>query len=235
MKQPILIILFLLILLPGKAHAQGEYGTWTSIAVDKDFGKKWTIGAETELRTIYYLRLISRWSIGIDAEYKIIKPLEIGLSYKLMNTLDQKYLNYQLRNRVNANLTGKQKWGNFDFALSEGLQVTTKDDSKRLDEFNNIDTYKINPAWMWKNSLRIQYDIPKSKFTPGFEFETYHELNNPDGNQFDKLRYSLFVKYKYRKQHTFKLGGVYNQELGTDVADYSGKYILDLKYSYTFK
>ena len=152
-----------------------------------------------------------------------------------MNVLDQKYLNYQFRNRFNAGITGKQKWGRFDFSLSEGLQLTTKNASKRIDDYGNTDTYKINPALMWKNSMQAEYDIPKSKLTPGGEIESYYELNNPDGNKFDKLRYSLFLKYKINKHNSLKLAGIYNDELGSDDADYSGKYIVDLKFSHTLK
>ena len=234
MKNTIFILCLFLVLISEKTSAQAEYGTWTSVGIEKKTGK-WNFEADTELRTIYYLRLINRWSIGFDAEYKIAKPLEIGFGYTLMNVLDQKYLNYQFRNRFNAGITGKQKWGRFDFSLSEGLQLTTKNASKRLDDFGSTDTYKINPALMWKNAIQTQYDIPKSKLTPGMELESFYELNNPDGNKFDKLRYSFFLKYKLNKYNSVKLSGIYNKELGTDVADYSGKYILDIKYSITLK
>ena len=233
--RKITFVLFLLAFLTGvKTMAQAQYGTWTSVGVEKKLGK-WKLEADTEIRTIYYLRLINRWSIGLDAEYKIAKPLEVGLSYTLMNVLDQKYLNYQFRNRFNVGITGKQKWGRFDFSLSEGLQLTTKNASKRIDDYGNTDTYKINPALMWKNSMQTEYDIPKSKLTPGGEIESYYELNNPDGNKFDKLRYSLFLKYKINKHNSLKLAGIYNDELGSDDADYSGKYIVDLKFSHTLK
>ncbi len=234
MKKTFYILLLLVILTGQKAIAQQQYGTWTSIGIEKKVGK-WNFEADTEIRTIHYLRLINRWSIGLDAEYKIAKPIQIGLSYTFMNVLDQKYLNYQFRNRLNAGITGKQKWGNFDFSLSEGLQLTSKNASKRIDDYGNTDSYKINPALMWKNSVKAEFDVPKSRLTPGLELESYFELNDPDGNDFDKVRYSLFFKYKINKHNSVKLSGIYNNELGADVADYSGKYILDIKYSHTLK
>ncbi len=230
-KIKILVLLFFAIV--GKMNAQSEFGTYTSIGVDKKIGK-WELEAETEVRTIENLNLINRWSIGLNADYKIIKPLSVNLGYQLMNVLDQKYLNYQWRHRFKLEAEGKKKWGDFSFSLSEGLQLTTKDDNKRIKDDGSIDTYAISPAWIWKNSFEVEYDIPKSKFSPGYEFQTYYELNNPDGNDFDKIRNSLFLKYKINKNNSLKIFGLINSELGTDEAEYSGKYILGLKYNYHF-
>lgn len=235
MKKTIFSILLLLIsAVTITSQAQKQFGTWTNISIDKKINKKWNWGAETELRTIYGFQLINRWSIGVDAQYKISKPFEIGLGYQFMNTLDEKYENYQFRNRLMLDLTGKKKWGDFSFSLSEGLQFTTKNDSKRIMSDETIDTYKINPAWMWKNDFEVEYNIPKCKITPEFNFKTYYSLNNPDGNEFDKLRYILSFKYKLNKQNSISLFGVYNKELGSDGADYSGKYDLGIKYTHHF-
>jgi hypothetical protein len=230
-KIKILSIVFFAII--SKVTAQSEYGTFTSIGVDKKIGK-WKLEAETELRTIDYLNLINRWSIELNAGYKIAKPFTVNFGYQLMNVLDQKYMNYQWRNRLKLEAEGKKKWGDFSFSLSEGLQLTTKDDNKRIRDDGSIDTYAINPAWVWKNSFEVEYDIPKSKLSPGYEFQTYYELNNPDGNDFDKIRNTLFLKYKINKNNAFKIFGSINSELGTDEAEYSGKYILGLKYNYHF-
>lgn len=229
-----IILLLLITSVTATVQAQKEFGTWTNISVDKKLDKKWTIVAETELRTIYNVQLISRWSLGVEAEYKIIKPLELNFGYEFMNTLDEKYKNYQFRNRFKTDLTGKKKWRDFSFSLSEGLQFTTKNDSKRIQSDGIIDTYKINPALMWKNNFEVEYNIPKCKITPEFDFKTYYSLNNPDGNAFDKIRYTLSFQYKLNKHNNISLFGVYNEELGSDEADYSGKYNLGVKYTHHF-
>jgi len=229
LKKNLIFLSFLVIFI--STSAQTQFGTWSTIQLDKKINKKLSFNAETELRTISSYKLINRWSIGLNAEYKIAKPIEIGVGYQFMNVLDQKYLNYQFRNRFTADVTGKQKWGDFSFSLSEGIQLTTKNDSKRIKD-GIIDTYKTNPAVMWKNSLEAEYNIPKCKITPEFQFKTYYTLNDPDGNAFDKLRYTLTLKYKLNKQNRIGIFGVYNHELGEDDADYSGKYILGIKYAH---
>jgi hypothetical protein len=231
-KKSVVIVVLLIICF--SIQAQNQFGTWTSFTIDKKVDK-WTLEAETELRTISGVQLINRWDMGLGAEYKIIKPLKVGLEYQFMNVLDEKYNNYQFRHRFTGSISGTKKFGNFLFGLSEGLQVTTKNDSKRIRDDGTIDTYKVNPASMWKNSAEAEYNIPKCKLTPEFEFKTYYSLNDPDGNAFDKLRYTLSLKYKLNKHNSINVFGVYNKELGTDEADYSGKYILGVKYSYHLK
>lgn len=229
-KRNILSLLILFVIVIGSNAQTNQFGTWSSIALDKKINKKWTVGTEAELRTIYGVRLINRGSFELNSEYKINKLLDANLSYQLMNVLDPKYLNYHFRNRFNADIKAEKKWGDFSFGLSEGVQITTKNASKRLDEYGIIDTYKINPAWIWKNNFETEYNIPKCKFTPGFGFSTYYTLNDPDGNHFEKIRYKINLKYKINKRNFINLFGVYNQELGTDEADYSGKYNLGVKY-----
>jgi hypothetical protein len=231
-KKSVVIVVLLIICF--SIQAQNQFGTWTSFTIDKKVDK-WTLEAETELRTISGVQLINRWDMGLGAEYKIIKPLKVGLEYQFMNVLDEKYNNYQFRHRFTGSISGTKKFGNFLVGLSEGLQVTTKNDSKRIRDDGTIDTYKVNPASMWKNSAEAEYNIPKCKLTPEFEFKTYYSLNDPDGNAFDKLRYTLSLKYKLNKHNSINVFGVYNKELGTDEADYSGKYILGVKYSYHLK
>ncbi len=231
-KKSVVIVVLLIICF--SIQAQHQFGTWTSFTIDKKVDK-WTLEAETELRTISGVQLINRWDMGLGAEYKIIKPLKVGLEYQFMNVLDEKYNNYQFRHRFTGSISGKKKFDNFLFGLSVGLQVTTKNDSKRIRDDGTIDTYKVNPASMWKNSAEAEYNIPKCKLTPEFEFKTYYSLNDPDGNAFDKLRYTLSLKYELNKHNSINVFGVYNKELGTDEANYSGKYILGVKYSYHLK
>lgn len=227
-----LLVVALILFGVTKLSAQGEsYGTWTDIEIQKDFGKL-NIGAETELRTIYDLRLIERWSIGMNASYQIIKPIKVGIGYEFMNNLDTKYFNYQFRNRLNAFTSGKLKFDHFTFLLKEKLQVTYKDDSKRIKDDGTIDTYKINPEWEWRNKLSISYNIPKCRITPLFSVESFYELNDPDGNNFDNLRYTLEFSYKINKRNYIEVFGLINSAINS--SDECGKYILGVGYNFSF-
>ena len=213
--------------------AQREnFGSWTSIAVDKKLNK-FEIGAETEFRTIYAFRLLDRWSLGVNADYDLSKTFKLGAGYQLMNKLDKKYLNYQIRNRFNISGTGKLKFKDLSISLRERIQTTTKNESNRLRENGTIDTYKMNPEWSWRNRLTLSYNIPNFKITPSLSAESFYQLNNPDGNRFDNMRYQLAFDYKFDKRNQIEVFGVINSEL--DSEDASGKYILGVAYKYSLK
>jgi len=227
----IIIALFSTCCLQAIFAQRENFGSWTSIAVDKKLNK-FEIGAETELRTIYYFRLIERWSLGVNADYSLSKYLKVGAGYQFMNELDQKYLNYQIRNRLNLSATGKLKMNDFTFTLRERIQVTQKDESNRIKGDGTIDTYKANPEWSWRNRLQMAYNIPDFKITPALSVESFYQLNNPDGNSFENLRYILSFDYKINKKNHIEVYGMVNSELESE--DATGKYILGVSYKYSF-
>jgi hypothetical protein len=228
-----LLILFLLLIIYRNSFAQSEnFGTWTSISIDKKLDK-WSVEAETELRTIYYFRLIDRWSLGLNADYSLNKYLKLGVGYQFMNALDydDDYVkSYFIRNRLNLSATGKIKWNDFSFNLRERIQFTHKEDRVQTD--GTIDDYNVNPAWAWRNRFQLEYNIPNCKITPAFSVESFYDLNNPDGNSFDNIRYILSLDYKINKHNHIDIYGVINSELNSD--DATGKYILGISYKHSF-
>ena len=237
------LLFFLVLLFAFPVFAQEETGMWSSISVDKKLNKKWTVGAETELRTfggtdkntyndMYFVRLIDRWSFSVNTAYSPIKPVKISATYIIMNKLDTKYIgtdfsdteysHYQWRHRVYFSVSGKQKWGNFSFSLRERLQFTTKDDSKRPKP------YDVKNDFTWRNRLQVSYNINKFPVTPAASVESFYSLNNPAGNKFETLRYILSFTYKINKRNSFELYGVYNQDLSKE--NIYGLYILGLSY-----
>lgn len=187
--------------------------TWTSLGVSKKINKKWNIGAEAELRNGNFYGLIDRASLQLEANYNFNKYLKFSASYQAMEYYDFKYSDYQFRNRFSLGATGKFKISRFTVSLRERAQLTTKDESDRIKASGKIDTYKMNPEWMWRNRVKLDYNIRKSKFTPSFSVETFYQLNNPDGNQMDKLRYILSVEYKISKKKSIEVYGLYSKEV----------------------
>lgn len=236
-KKKFIIALTAILITPYTFSQSENYGTWTTISIEKKMSKKWDIDAETELRTIggndvYFVRLIERWSLGVGTSYDINKFLKLGTGYDLMNKIDTKYSNYQFRHRFKVDATGRLKINDFTFTLRERVQTTIKDDSQRIRENGTIDTYNMNPEWSWRNRLQINYNIPNFKINPSASVETFYQLNNPDGNRFENIRYTLSLNYKYKKRNEFELSGVYNTELESE--DAYGRYVLSFGYKYSF-
>jgi hypothetical protein len=231
MKMKASLFLFLLLLTSANLWAQTEdFGVWTTIGAEKKLGK-WNIGTEAELRTNSNAGQVSRWSLRLETSYNIIKPLKVGGSYQYIDFYDSKYADFQPRHRFFLYLQGKQKLGNFIFTLRERVQVTTKDESDRIKASGNIDTYKINPEWNWRNRLKAEYNIPHFPVSPSFSIESFYQLNNPDGNSFNNMRYALGFKYKPMKRHEFELYGLFDKEM--NVNNPVKKYVVGIGYVYS--
>jgi len=208
-----------------------DFGTWTNVTLKSTPGK-WDISFEAELRTRDNASEIQRWSIGLEGGYKPVKHLETGLGYQLIDLHDTEYDDYQLRSRYYVYLLGKYKTGNFNFQIRERLQVTTKDATDRIKESGETDTYRISPDVVWRNKVRCFYNIPHFPVNPSFAVETFYQLNNPEGNSFEKIRFELAFTYKVIRHHALEISGITDREI--HVAQPVHRYILGIGYVYTF-
>lgn len=232
MKNKINLLMMLVFIVPASLRSQSEdFGIWSSVGIEKKLSK-WTVGTEGELRTNDNSEQINRWSLKLETSYNIFKPLKIGLSYQFINFYDAKYSDFQRRNRLNLFLQGKQKLGNFSFSLREQAQLTTKDESDRVKKSGKIDTYAINPEWTWRNRVKVAYNIPKIPVTPALSLETFYQLNNPEGNLFNKLRYTLSFSYNLSKHHQFEVYGLLDKEI--NVTSPVKTYIAGIGYLFSF-
>lgn len=208
-----------------------DFGVWTSIGAAKKFNK-FNIETEGCFRSKSNSEQIDRLSFQIDGSYNIFKPLKVGASYEYMYYNDTKYSDFQNRHRLSLFLQGKQKLGRFSFSLTERVQVTTKDESDRIKSSGKIDTYRIDPAWTWRSKIKVAYNIPKTPLTPSLSAEAYYILNDPDGNTFYKLRYTLALSYKFERNHAIEIFGLIDKEINT--TDPVTTYITGLGYNYSF-
>jgi hypothetical protein len=215
MKTTIYILLLFLGMSTALLAQTEDFGLWTSIEASKKLGK-WNFSTEGELRTKSNSGQVDRWSLQLEAAYSIFKPLKVGVSYQFIYFHDTEYWDFQPRSRFNFFLSGKHKLGNFTFSLRERAQLTVKDASDRVKKNGSVNTYKINPAWIWRNRLNVAYHIPGFPVTPSFSFESFYQLNNPDGNAFDKLRYTLSFHYNLSKHHGLEVYGLVDKDINVN-------------------
>ncbi len=214
-------------------------GIWTSVSLEKEITKKWSVNGEFEFRTHGINLLRDRFTAQLGTDYEIFNNLKLGASYSWMNVDDDyKWSDDSIRtdyfqNRHRFNLQGvwRYKLGNIAFQFRERAQVTFKDDSDRIKSNGKINENRINPEYIWRNRIKISYDKKKMPWTPYFSFESYYELNDPDpiryynsaatsyeerNSYFSKLKYTVGVEYKINKQHTVELYGMYFHERSSE-------------------
>ncbi|HBL73737.1 MAG: hypothetical protein A2W90_13010 [Bacteroidetes bacterium GWF2_42_66] len=221
------IFLFgVLILLAGTSvsFAQtDDFGIWMSVGAEKKIDK-WTFELEQELRTMENSGEIERIGTMVGLDYKLLKPLKVGLSYQFITLNDLENEDMQPRHRINMYAQGKYEWHRFTFSLRERFQLTYKDETER--------TYKMNPKWSLRSKLKIDYNIPDSPISPFVSFESFYQLNNPDKNKFDGLRYSAGGRYKINKHHGIELFGLVDKEINTK--NPVQRFVLGTAYVYSF-
>lgn len=207
------LCLWILIVIPFALGAQTkEYGIWSGIGVTKEFGK-WDLGAEIELRNDDKLQKTNRIGLKLELSIKVLKGVNLGASYEYLSFYDTEYSDYQPRQRYNLFLQGKYNAGRFSFSLRERVQRTIKDESDRIKESGDYDNYALNPEWLWRNRVKLSYDMPKCPLSPSFSFESFYQLNNPDGDNFSQLRYELSLNYKFDKHNQLEVFGLIDKEI----------------------
>ncbi|WP_423126767.1 DUF2490 domain-containing protein [Gaoshiqia sp. Z1-71] len=207
------------------SYAQShDFGAWFTAGAEKKI-KNWSFYLGEELRTMQQSGTIERLKTDLDIQYKLSKTFKLGASYQFIYFHDVENDDYQPRNRYNFFVQGKKGWNRFTFSLRERLQSTWKDETVR--------DYKMNPKNSWRNRLEMEYNIPKSPLTPSFLVETFYQLNNPDGNRFDKIRYKLAGAYKLNKRNRLELFGAFDKEI--NVKNPVQRFVLGLEYKYDFK
>ncbi len=229
----VIIVMVATLLLNAQESEPG--GIWTSVSLEKDITKKWSVGSELEYRTTGLSWERNRYSAQVGTDYELFKNFKLGASYSWVNVDDDyKWSDdsvrtdyYQNRHKVNVQGIWKYKSGNIAFQFRERAQASFKDDSDRIKSNGKINENRINPEYVWRNRIKISYDKKKMPWTPYLSFESYYLLNDPDpirfynsaataynerSSYFSKIRYTLGLEYKINKQHAVELFGMYAHE-----------------------
>lgn len=221
------LLVLMLMALPVTTWANDDSGLIAGVAVEKKINKKSSVEAEVELRTRNHFRTIDRFSIGVSAEYKLLKWLKVDAGYQLLIDNNREKISYNLpnpieddegkmvpnynnwrpsywatRHRVFASLTGSYKFGRVNFSLRERYRYTYRPQhsTTRYDFDNQYwedDDIKSKHSHMLRSRLKLSWDIPKCKFSPWASAELFNNLS------LDKVRYIAGVDYTLKKTHTF--------------------------------
>lgn len=208
-----------ILLVVDNAHADGDdFGMLYTLTAQKKFNKKASMEFETEFRTRNDSRTFDRLAVGIDADYKIAKWLKVSAGYqwlyynnreKITFNPDGNYNNwrpsyYGSKHRWHADITGSYKLQRVEFSLRERYQLTYRPEA-------TTDRYDFDNEWWeetsvrektkhtFRSRLKLEYDIPKCKFTPFASAEIFNEPG------IVKSRFAAGVDYSLLKKHEFSI------------------------------
>lgn len=192
-----------------------DTGLLLDVGADKKVGKRWTFGAEAEMRTRNDFRTFDRWSLSADATFKAAKWLKLNAGYSLLiNNYEEKIklhddgeLNnwrpsyWQAAHRVFASAQAQLKTGRFGISVRERWQYTYRPESEQSrydfdDKQWESHTIKAKGKHILRSRLAIGYDIPRCKVDPYYSIELFNDM------QLDKIRHTLGAEWKLKKVHS---------------------------------
>lgn len=189
-----------LLLGAGVAHAQSDFGIWTSVEGSAKLNKKWELSLEGEYRTQDISSMTERMSGAVNLSYKDKRipflKADVGYTFMYMNypgetnikyheddnglsTEVPKHMNvdapyWTARHRLTASLTGTLKWGRFKCSLRERYQYTY-----RMPSQCNRERYDYNPAfdaWDEDPELLIDDKLAKSDHKLRSRFSVTYDI-----------------------------------------------------------
>lgn len=135
--------------------------------------------------------------IGIN--YKIIKPLSIGVSYKCSEK--NKFQGFFPTHTTSLIIGYKQKFGDFKFSYRNKFEL-----SREMYINERVD---LSPVYEDRNRIKIQYEIKKIKTLPYISVESFHPISYSSGYSVSEVRYSVGLDFDLKKKFEFGVGYLY--------------------------
>ena len=242
------LIIFIMIMMPVAIYAQDDFGIWASIGAEKKLSKKFKLGIDGGFRSRNNAKTADRWSVGLDASYKLNNYVKFGAGYTFLYDNRKEDISYKssgaynkwrpsywtTKHRIHADVTGNIDAGNFNFSLRERWQYTYRPENT-VDRYDFDDeeweekTYSAKHRHVLRSRFQVEYDINNCPVTPYANVELYNKFS------LSKVRYTVGADLKIAKQHTFGLYYRYqNAKAEEDDETDMNTHILGINYKFKF-
>lgn len=244
------IIFFLLSVVTSVTHlsAQSESGLIMGLEIETKLSKKVGISLESDYRSRNNFKTTDRWSVGVNADYKLTKWLKADAGYSFLNTNFREKVTtnkwrpsyWGARHRFHVSLGADYKvWKNLRVSLRERWQYTYRPEK-------SVDRWKINEVFKTKtldsdyvrnskgkhqlrSRLQIEWDKKQALFTPYANVEFYNCMS------IEKIRYTVGTDIRLTKQHSASLYYRYQDMKNVDEDEYNpNMHYLGVGYKFKF-
>lgn len=217
-KMKLLVFLFMVI--PLIVFGQTSEKLWVDLGVKHDFTKKLSVEAHVTNR-LYY-NGVQTFFPAVLIKYKLRKWFVPSIEYRGIFS-ENKFENYDFKNRLNANLEFKKEYKRFLFSGRIRYQFSfdrlyeTADYNAEFDQ-----AIRLKPS--------IKYKIKKSNFTPLVSIEYFYNPKFEEtGRRFVKYRFTAGTEFDLDKKNSFTLAYILDQQY--NVANPKRQHILSLSYA----
>ena len=199
---------------PGLSQTE-DFQLWSGIRLEMDIFNKVSVRIEEEIRLPENISIIEDCFTDLGILYNFLDNFTLRGYYRFTrrNEIDDRTSNIH---RYCIDLKYEKSIYRWDLALRTRYQSRYKNISS--DELGNKpDNYN-------RSKFSLAYDIYRSPLKPRIWFEVFYQLNNPDGNEMDKIRFA--PEMSYRINNNFRVRIYYIIEKEYNVYDPETNYIL---------
>lgn len=220
-------LLFVFIPLQILAQDNNDFETWTSAELQYRPAKRWSTGAEFQLRLKDNSTEIDAYFIELTGAYELFKNFDLGVGLRFMR-----------KNDNTGNVQGYENYGRFDIQASYKQEIQRLNLGYRL-RYQNRDELGVSDEngdfadHTIRFKLGTEYNVKKWKLDPELSGEIFFSPSNENGEGFDKYRVTFGTEYKFKKAG--RLGVFYRFEQEINTSDPSSTNILRIRYIYTLK
>lgn len=170
-----------------------DAGLWLSLNVEKKITTRCTAVLSEEIRLNENISEVGSAFTDVGIQYKVFKRIFVSGNYRFIQNrnLDD---SYSFRHRYYFDVAGKFKFNKLNATLRERFESQYK--NLQSSENGKLPDNKL------RSKLTLKFDLNK-RYTPYLSGELFYQLNNPQGNEIDKTRYTLGVDYETNKFFSF--------------------------------
>ncbi len=216
---------FLVLVFVTTRPCYGQYrdaGLWLSVNLEKKIASRTTVLFSEECRMTENISQAGTLFSDLGLMHKWNKFFSAGFFYRFIQkrNLDA---SYSTRHRFYADVSGKYKTGRWSVSLRERIQSQVKD-------FYSSETGRI-PEWYLRSKLSLKVELTR-KIIPYAGVELFYQLSNREGNEFDNVRYTGGIEYRFNKRHAVEAGYLIQHEF--HVRNPASDFVSCLSYNFSF-
>ncbi len=168
-----------------------DVGTSLSVEISKSLNRFFDLSLEEELRLVSNNSGFDRLSSTIGVDYSMLdRKLKAGIYYSYLYLYNSDFY-YENRHRYYASLSYKESVGSFTLSWRGRFQTTCRDEDRG--------EYKINPKYVLRNKLDVEYTIFGSPWKPFVSAEIFNTLNDPYQNEIYKIRFQTGTSWRINR------------------------------------
>ena len=206
MKSKLIVFLLLVSVLTfAQGQRETDLGLALSVELQKNLMQNLDASLEQEVRLIDNNIGFDRTITSLGLDYSLFKRrVKVGAYYGFIYRYNNDFL-FEPRHRYYFNLSYRQPWERWTFSWRGRFQGTYRDE--------NRGEYKINPRYIMRNRLEIEYSVWGRPWKPYVSCEFFNELNNPMGNELTRIRYQAGTSWRLSRTDYLDFFVRYNDRL----------------------